>query len=504
MRIKLFKLKFNWIFWHRWLGILTCIGILLWAFSGISHPIMSRLQPSPAAFSAPSAQFDLSEALDIKSVLDQYSITKIAHISLAQFDGVSYYRVNIDHHEPARYFNTVSGEELYQGDAAYAQYLAKHFTGKKAEDITKVELITSFNQDYHEVNRLLPVWRVTFSNDQHLRAYIDTEQSRLATLVNDTRYWLTKLFQFGHNWSFLERAPVWQVSIAAIVLCAVLISAFSGLYLYFMLGKAKQRLADKKMRCWHRRLGFIVSFSTLIFASSGLFHLIMSYQQQKAAITIAVESVSVNLLDNSIWREIVSKPLAKLDLISHDNHLYWHILPLSTEGQNQMPIAQVAVLANEAVHKAHTPQAGMMKKITPYLLPAEGNTIKSTIKSVEDFAKAKALSIASANGSEIESATWVTQFKNEYGFIFKRLPVIKVQMKDLDNTRYYIEPVTGALSAKVRDIDGIEGFIFAYLHKWSFEFINKDLRDILVSLFALANIVVALLGLVLFYRRYGH
>lgn len=502
MRIN--KLKLNWMFWHRWLGVLTCIGILLWAGSGISHPIMSRLQPSPVAFSAPSAQYDLNQAIFIKSVLTQHGISSVQHISLAQFDGASYYRVSIDHNQPARYFDLVTGAELYQGDAAYAQYLAKHFTGKNTDDITEVALITSFSDDYHEVNRLLPVWRVTFLNDQHLRAYIDTEQSRLATLVNDTRYWLTRFFQFGHNWSFLAGAPAWQVSIAAIVLCAVLSSAFSGLYLYFKLGNAKQRIADKPLRYWHRRLGLIVSLSALIFASSGLFHLIMSYQQQKAAIVLPVENVSVDQLSDIAWEKLVSKPLAKLDLIGHDNHLYWQVLPLSTVADNQMPIAQVAVLANEKAHAEHTLHTNMKTKALPYLLPAESQSAKNPIQNVEDFAKAKVLSLNAVANSEVVSTTWITQFKNEYGFIFKRLPVIKVQMKDADNTRYYIEPVTGALSAKVRDIDGIEGFVFAYLHKWSFDFLNKDLRDILVSLFALANIVVALMGLVLFYRRYGH
>lgn len=498
------KLKFNWMFWHRWLGILTCIGIILWAVSGISHPIMSRLQPSPVAFSAPSAQFDLKHAIHIKSVLSQYGISNVQHISLAQFDGASYYRVSVDPNQPARYFDLVTGVELYHGDAAYAQYLAKHFTGKKAKDIREVALITSFSDDYHEVNRLLPVWRIAFSNNQHLRAYIDTEQSRLATLVNDRRYWLTRLFQFGHNWSFLAGAPLWQVSMAAIVLCAVLMSAFSGLYIYFKLGKAKQRLATKPLRHWHRRLGLLVSFSALIFASSGLFHLIMSYQQQKEAITLPVENVSIEQLSDMVWQKIVSKPLAKLDLIGHDNHLYWQVLSLSTAAKNQMPISQVAILASEKAHAEHAPHVNMDTKVMPYLLPAEYESENNPIQSIEDFAKSKVLSLGAAANSEVVSTAWITQFKNEYGFIFKRLPVIKVQMKDKDNTRYYVEPATGALSAKVRDIDGVEGFVFAYLHKWSFDFLNKNVRDIMVSLFALANIVVAFMGLVLFYRRYGH
>ncbi len=499
MRIKLSKLTVNWMFWHRWIGMLSCVGILLWAGSGISHPIMSRLQPSPIAFVAPAAQHDLRDALFIKSVLEQHNITDMQHVSLAQFDGHSYYRVSVDQRQPARYFEALSGKELHEGDARYAQYLAKHFTGKPSEDIVGVELITAFSDDYHEVNRLLPVWQVEFSTEQHLRAYIDTEQSRLSTLVNDTRYWLTQMFQFGHNWSFLNNAPVWQVSIASIVLCAVLISAFSGLYLYFTLNNAKQRLADKPMRQWHRHLGLVVSLSALIFASSGLFHLIMSYQQHKTKIILAEKSVSINQLDIGVWQKVVSNPLAKLDLINHDSHWYWHVLPLSSDSENQMPISQVAALAK---HAEHHERADIHKKATPYLLTAESSLKETTIQSIEDFAIAKALSATPSNAREIESTEWITQFKNEYGFIFKRLPVIKVQMKDDSHTRYYIEPVTGALSAKVRDVDGLEGFVFAYLHKWSFDFINKNLRDILVSLFALGNMIVAMMGLIMFYKKY--
>lgn len=501
MRIS--HLKFNWLFWHRWLGMLTCVGILLWATSGISHPIMSRLQPKPVAFSAPTAQFDLSQSQFVKSVLAQHGISAVSHISLAQFAGASYYRVSVDNQLPARYFNVDDGAELIDGDALYARYLAQHFTGQDAESITNVELITTFSDDYHEVNRLLPVWRVEFAGDQHLRAYIDTEQSRLATLVNDTRYWLTQVFQFGHNWSFLKGSPVSQVTIAAIVLCTVLTSAFSGFYLYFKLGKAKQRLTGKPLRNWHRRLGLIVSLSALIFASSGLFHLIMSYQQQRNAIESAIEMVSVNQLNEQAWQQVIAKPLAKLDLLSYAKKPYWYALPTSTDGKNQQPVSQVAALAKEKVEAAqhnHHPHEPASEAIQPYVLAADIES--ANMNRIEDLVKLKAVNIAKTTDSAVERMEWITQFENEYGFIFKRIPVIKVQMNDVDNTRYYIEPATGILSAKVRDIDGVEGFVFAYLHKWSFNFINKDLRDILVSLFALGNILVAVIGFIMFFRKY--
>ncbi len=284
----------------------------------------------------------------------------------------------------------------------------------------------------------------------------------------------------------------------------MLSSAFSGFYLYFKLGKAKQRLTGKPLRIWHRRLGLIVSLSALIFASSGLFHLIMSYQQQRNAIESVVEMISVNQLNEQAWQQVIAKPLAKLDLLSYGQKPYWYGLPLSAGGKNQQTVSQVAVLAKEKIdteqHNHHS-QEPANEAVQPYVLAADIES--ANINRIEDLVKLKAVNLAKTTDSSVEKIEWITKFENEYGFIFKRMPVIKVQMSDADQTRYYIEPATGALSAKVRNIDGIEGFVFAYLHKWSFNFINKDLRDILVSLFALGNLLVAVMGFIMFYKKYA-
>jgi uncharacterized iron-regulated membrane protein len=496
------------MFWHRWLGLITCVGILLWGVSGISHPIMTRLQPKPVAFAAPSAKFDLSNSLSVKQVLLKQGINEFKHISLAQVLGETYFRVGFEAQQPARYFNIKAGQELQNGDLEFAKILASHFTGNEILKVTDVKLINHFSSDYHAVNRLLPVWRVEFSGDNHLRAYIDTEQIRLATLVDDRRYWLTQLFQFGHNWSFLEATPKIQLGLAATVLVITLVSAISGLYLYFTLANGKQRLAKKPVRKWHRRIGLSVSVATLIFASSGMFHLIMSYQQQTNALVIAPESTHTQQLNEAVWSQIKAKQLAKLDLFSQSAIPYWYFLESSKEGENQMPAAQVASLAREAEHAEHHKNNQQHQAIAPIVMRADVATEEALSQnftpqqSAEMLARQQVALMSGKSIHDIVSTEWITKFAKEYGFIFKRIPVIKVQMNDADQTRYYIEPATGILSAKVRNIDGFEGFIFAYLHKWSFESINKDLRDILVSVFALSNIVVALLGFYLFTRRY--
>src|SRR5690606_28747330 len=127
----------------------------------------------------------------------------------------------------------------------------------------------------------------------HLRAFIDTEQSRLSTLVDDTRYMLTRFFQFGHTWSFINDAPGTQLAIMSTLLLLILSSAVSGLYLYLrQLRRNRIRLAKLHVRRWHRRLGLIVSLATLLLAGSGLFHLIMSYQQQIVSVQTARPIIS--------------------------------------------------------------------------------------------------------------------------------------------------------------------------------------------------------------------
>lgn len=103
-----------------------------------------------------------------------------------------------------------------------------------------------------------------------------------------------------------------------------------------------------------------------------------------------------------------------------------------------------------------------------------------------------------SKNEDIVSVTPITEFKGEYGFINKRLPVYKVQYKANDNERWYVEPSTGELAAKINDTNLREGLSFAMLHKFHFvDDIGKTTRDVLTVIAALGNLAVALIGIVL-------
>ncbi len=66
--------------WHQKLGLLFGLAIIFWGLSGLAHPIISRLNPKPIAFSAP--QIPLYEPvtnaiMQPSEILSRYGIESV-------------------------------------------------------------------------------------------------------------------------------------------------------------------------------------------------------------------------------------------------------------------------------------------------------------------------------------------------------------------------------------------------------------------------------------------
>jgi len=474
------------------------VGILLWGISAISHPLMTRLQPKPAVFSPPSISVDLKHALPLQDVLIKHDFAKLTAVSFAVIDGKNYYRVQPFDNVVARYFSVLDGGELAEGDQRYAETLARHYT--KRGNISAAKFLTEFDDDYHPVNRLLPVWRIDFDGDAErapVRAYVDTEQSRLATLVDDTRHSLTSLFRFAHNWSFLQGYPRVQLWLMSTMLVALFGLGCVGIYLFFRLRKnSVQRLRGNTMRKLHRWLGLSVGLTILTFSASGFFHLLMSYQREQNELKVERHVFELNQLGRDGWLPLQQTPLARLALVEGGA---WLAKP-AMKDDKAGPVAQVAHLSGNH-HETVKPAAP----------PHDANILISALNgqplSGGVFALARDQAVAYARltqdkaAQEVIGTEWVTRFEGEYGFLFKRLPVVKVSFSGPGNPRYYIEPTTGILSARVDDLDALEGRLFALLHKWTFFDTNKNLRDVLQVLFVLGIVTVSVMGLSLYLKR---
>ena len=92
-----------------------------------------------------------------------------------------------------------------------------------------------------------------------------------------------------------------------------------------------------------------------MFAGSGLFHLIMSYQQAKESFPTPILSVQTKDLPALPTQVLAknTKQAVKIDLVNNDGKLFWLV-------QENMIKAEVAALVNEAhdhSHKEHSHSA---------------------------------------------------------------------------------------------------------------------------------------------------
>lgn len=494
---------------HQWLGIVTCFAVLMWGLSGALHPLMSWLQPVPAQFSAPAQVFALSSTLPLKAVLEKHGIDEFNQVSVVKLAEQDCYRVQTSEAPHARYFSVNNGDEVAEADRLYAEQLARHFSGQPPQAIVQSTLVTAFNEDYPFIHRILPVWRIDFADPDKLSAYIDTDQSRLATLSNPLRDGFSAWFRITHSWSFLDDKPWFQLVIMLFLLGCVLFSALSGIYFYIVLRPgASQRLQGRPLQRSHRLLGIVFAFTALMSASSGLYHFIHGFEPSQGDVGSSDDAISEQYralhtfrssdITDPAWQTLVQTPLARFNAIRFNGQLAWLRTPAgSTEAK-----AQVAMLAQEKKqpHEAHHPSAGLqqMAHDANQLIVADGRLLA---EGATQWAQNLAAMFANRPLTDLVRTDYLTAFTPEYGFINKRLPVYRLEFSGPERPRYFVENATSQLAAHVVQADVYEGWSFAWLHKWRFGFLSKAVQDSLLVLIGLANVVVACLGLTLFVRK---
>lgn len=464
---------------HRWLGLLACIAVLAFASSGLLHPILSRTQPQPAQRQAPTPQFS-AIPVSLQSALRSAAIDRFIAATAVQLEDGAAYRVQVDDHL-SRYFAAIDGSAIADGERRHAEALARHFSGDRAAAIVETTELRVFDADYLPVNRLLPVWRVRLDRADGLAVYVDTRGNRLATQVDDRKRVLQSTFRNLHDFAFLDGYPRLRVAVMLVLLGAAFATAVAGIAVFLRLRGSASRLQRSSARRWHRRLALPVAVTTLTFSCSGTWHLL----QGEAAATVPA-------------REAAPQAFAATELQAATPRQAFALLRV--EGRACYRFASNVAPAHDEHAHHHAPMAmpdGATSQFPATCIDA------GTGSPLADAEHARALALArhySGSNAALASLEPVTTFGGEYGFINKRLPVWRAVFAD-SNTRWYVETTSGALALRADDAAALEGFVFAYVHKWTFFGEHKNIRDALMMAFALGNVVVGLLGVWLFVRR---
>ena len=486
--------------WHRRIGLMVFVAIIAWALSGLSHPIMSRINPRPVAMVPPVSAAATAELAPFSETLLANGITEFEQAQLLNIDDGSFYRV--EHGDNTTYINARSGQQTTLNDKAYAQQLARHYLGDEASKIASIELITAFDEEYLYINRFLPVYKVSFDRPDNMRAYVEVSTGRLATLIDDRKAFVGWVFRQLHSWVFIENPWVRTTAMSAMLLAGMGLS-FVGLWMAWG-GRSKNRgdknsnkepRVQRSTSVWHRRLGIGFGVFMLTFCFSGLYHLlnkpILAQPELSAPRTLFnAQNLALNWSDEAL----------------KGGGAYFHRGNLvEVDG---LPYLRLALAASQLAEKTQKPSVAAHHTNKP--IQQGGRLIYINAQTSQLCASCErqhALNLAAhyeglAEGEPLDGPVEkVTRFSSDYGFINKRMPVHAVRLGgdgangDTVQRTVFVETATGALASRSSFSSKLEGWSFSYLHKWHFfDPLSKTLRDILLISTTLAITILCTLG----------
>lgn len=489
--------------WHRIIGLITVIPVIFWTISGLMHPFMSHWfkQTLPKEKLETSVLNKEQLKFSLQDILKENQITEFLNFRIVSFDKETFYQIK-DTDRRLRYFNSQTGKELKNGDILYAEFLARYFLDDKKSKITGIHIQSEFKQEYKYVNRLLPVFKVSFQRDDEMDVYVETLSGRLATYNDAHRKNFLWIFDVFHNWSFLDKIANNSIRIMAMVslLSVIILSALSGISIYGLLWKSfkKPQIQTSKniLKKYHRQIGIATAFVTLTFAFSGAYHAIMKFNPDTET-------------------GLSYEPVMKTKNINFD------FLNLETDWE-RLNNASAIVLKKDTLLQLFYNKTEENKAEIIYYSASNGKLFQdgdiryskflankfSNVWQSEDVIS-PACCVKTSNTNQLPlfevpliSTEIVSSFTREYGFVNKRLPVIKLSYDTPDQDTYYIETSTSTLAAHINSAKLTEGYSFAILHKFLFmDWAGKNIRDISMLISALGVLIVSLFGLSIFLKN---
>lgn len=424
----------------------------------------------------------MKPALSLQQVLDKNGIRAIRNFALVNFKGNTFYQV-LGQDSVYNYYSAGDGVLLKDGDRLYATYLARYFTQDSTSNIKKIDYQTTFDEFYQPINRLLPVWKISFDRPDGMDVYVETGQSRMGTFNNNTRKAFLWTFEQFHTWQFLADigGDTFRNVVLLIIMAAMLFALLSGITVYGLFWKKFKSIRQNQkvkgtddrrfVHRFHRQLGLIVSFVMFTFVVSGVFHLAVKLHNTEHGITNYGAVIERNELGiSNLQLPLADSLISHIGLVSFADSSYYQV----TDTKKQ--IRYFNSISGKELNNGDEQYA---RFLSAYYHGNKHDTQKN-------YGRIKVQPIK--------------QFTEEYGFINKRLPVQQVNYPG--NQNWYIETTTSKLATKVAGIDRIEGFSFIFLHKYfGMTWAGKNVRDMVSMLAALGVLVVSIFGFASFIKN---
>lgn len=461
---------------HNYLGWVGVICLFLWCITALGHALGTWYVPQPVHRKPPGQSINLEGAQSLQVLLQGNGIEEATILKAVGFSGETYLQATVSESEPRRYIETRSGREVKGLDAIYAETLARYYMEWGDIPVKSVTFQSEFSKAYSSVNRLLPVYRVSFDTFDRADVYIYTETASLARVYNIGKAVEATLFRLFHNWSWMPEGPAFEFFRVLMILlfsASLIALIVTGTLLVFLVRRKAK--ADRKL---HRIVGYFVLLPLFGFTASGIYHLLYyAGSTDEKIMTLPPAMNLTQLPDTADWPEAAKgQDVKSLSVGRSGDGSYFYRLQTSV-----------------AEDMKTSPGQGRPRLKTSYLDMQTHQPIART-----DKARVKELALAFSGSSdeEISRTELVTQFGLEYDFHNKRLPVWKVTLDDEAGSMVFIDPSTSVLVDKTRASAQTERWFFRHLHMWHFlDFIGRKPRSILLSLSLIASMAMGYYGI---------
>lgn len=445
---------------HRKVAIWLALPVILWALSGLLHPMMANwFRPEIAKKFIPPSPIVQQEAMKAPAEVFR-DVSELHQVKAVNLGGKPVY-LGVTPDQELTYRAADSGVLIEGALEQYVEELARAYADDQDSELLEITKIEEFGSNYSAINRLLPAYRVKLDREDGLEVVVDPRTGRLATFDSPSKRVFGLLFSWFHTWSFLgdAQSPL-RITVVLVVSLLVLLVAVSGIASLFLMKRKTER---KKVRRWHRLSGGVSAIFFLMFGFSGVAHVAVKYFDEQPTQWVSEQAVPVGELSFSP-ADLPGK-FAKLSLAEIDGSSYYR------------------VAGRDGVNLFSTKTGEKLE---------DGDEV---------FARDLALEFSGFEAGAIKETEQISKFRSDYGFIFKRLPVWRVHYEGQGHWNDTVDTEDAHMASRTSAGSLAEALSFVYLHKFHFlDFAGREARDIGSA------IAVSLVGLtvvlgVLAYRR---
>lgn len=464
---------------HQWLALVGGISLLIWGLSGLTHVWLVLFGPQQTVFMPPVQPVNLAGSRPVAQTLAAAGIDRAIAVRTVPGPDGTLYQVTMAPLAPRRYFDPATGAERVGHDAVQAEYLARHYL-KEMRPVREITLQTAFDDDYPWVNRLLPVWRVSFAGDDGLVAYVHTETGSLAAVNTRSKAVQQRLFRWLHTWDWFPAQAEWvRVAIVTVMVGSLAALAVTGMMMLVAIRRAR-RLPGAAG--WHRVSGYVLALPLLMFSLSGIYHLVQFALEPPVSQLRMARPLDLSpgrFAVEQDWNAIAAgRPVRALSLVEGPQGQPLYRLDLAqgpamigaehdhgTHDHASLGAAQAMPTTASEIRKARFD--GVQPGGASVYVDAA--TAKTVPLADRDLARVIARRFA-GRAAPVTGTTLVTRFGTDYDFRNKRLPVWKVDFGAPVNASYFVDTATGALADRVENWQKPERWVFSFIHKWNFLF----------------------------------